>query len=570
MNLSAQSPFVSGPVPRNSLSPTRGPDAQYSGLLECPLTTRITKDVDSGYDVVGHGHCPHQIQTAAECFFAVAKALGVGLTKGARHTIMDAPHQVPGCSVVQNRSSNSLQIGFNTATSNVSCGAQASLVSGLTDSLVSVHVSNDVGASVTTITLTGPASVWWGVGFGQPVMKGSWAVIVEGNGTITERLLGNHIVGPPLPPSVTLKSSEVTAGNRTVILTRPMDGAHFSFGAAGAVFPIINAIGAGPALAYHSRKTAATLVLLPETTATTAAPAAAGACVCARQPLPFGSGKGSFVYTPVKGDPGERGRATKLGFSNRCAPQPRGDLLQQRNPTCDVRYYTGGQSACHHMFSLLDADQKIPWPEQPINYTLKWRFWYQHYDPSYHSTVQMSHLGKGTDWSIGSGPCFNGIGAEYDVPQCTEGMEGCSRSIAPWVGTWVHTITGVLRIGEDRARPLAEFSATHGRVYPVAAHLHCHAPTCLSMAIYVNATGELLCEETAVYGQGVSTGGKFAEPGYIKVPPCLWGSPENGLEKGPDLTDVVLRVVKHTNATYGHHGEMAHGEIYYIDTPKSE
>ena len=37
--------FVSGPVPRNSLAPTSGQDAIYSGLLECPVTTRIQKVV---------------------------------------------------------------------------------------------------------------------------------------------------------------------------------------------------------------------------------------------------------------------------------------------------------------------------------------------------------------------------------------------------------------------------------------------------------------------------------------------------------------------------------------------
>jgi hypothetical protein len=30
-------------VPKNSLAPTAGPDSIYSGLLECPLTTRIKK-----------------------------------------------------------------------------------------------------------------------------------------------------------------------------------------------------------------------------------------------------------------------------------------------------------------------------------------------------------------------------------------------------------------------------------------------------------------------------------------------------------------------------------------------
>ena len=34
-------------------------------------------------------------------------------------------------------------------------------------------------------------------------------------------------------------------------------------------------------------------------------------------------------------------------------------MLVMQNPTCDVRAYVGGQSACHHMFSLLDADQEL-------------------------------------------------------------------------------------------------------------------------------------------------------------------------------------------------------------------
>ena len=44
-----------GPVPRSSLSPTTGQDALYSGLLECPLTTRITKDIEANYDVLATG-----------------------------------------------------------------------------------------------------------------------------------------------------------------------------------------------------------------------------------------------------------------------------------------------------------------------------------------------------------------------------------------------------------------------------------------------------------------------------------------------------------------------------------
>lgn len=66
----------------------------------------------------------------------------------------------------------------------------------------------------------------------------------------------------------------------------------------------------------------------------------------------------------------------------------------------------------------------------------------------------------------------------------------------------------------------------------VAAHYHCHAPTCLSMEIWTNSTGELrcevgggctggelLCREEPYYGQGANMGpatgdsDRFDEPG---------------------------------------------------------
>jgi hypothetical protein len=114
-----------------------------------------------------------------------------------------------------------------------------------------------------------------------------------------------------------------------------------------------------------------------------------------------------------------------------------------------------------------------------------------------------------------------------------------------------------------------QFDPTRREILPVVAHLHCHAPTCLSMAVYNNHTGKLLCRCEASYGRGVAVDSKFGEPGYISVPPCLWGSTADGLEAPFDISNITLRVVKRANATYGHHGEMAHGEIYYVDTPRT-
>lgn len=96
MNLTG-SKFVQGPVPRNSLSPPTGsPDSLYSGvfscqrsmvwqlliqfanpfagLLECPLTTRIRKDIAASYSAKAAAcDADAVISTSAECFEASTK-----------------------------------------------------------------------------------------------------------------------------------------------------------------------------------------------------------------------------------------------------------------------------------------------------------------------------------------------------------------------------------------------------------------------------------------------------------------------------------------------------------------
>ena len=44
----------------------------------------------------------------------------------------------------------------------------------------------------------------------------------------------------------------------------------------------------------------------------------------------------------------------------------------------------GGLQVCKHMWSLLDADQEVPWQDQPLRYYQKYRFYYQEYKPEYH------------------------------------------------------------------------------------------------------------------------------------------------------------------------------------------
>ena len=307
---------------------------------------------------------------------------------------------------------------------------------------------------------------------------------------VSERKLQDQSPGTELGTSITVISTSVTNGRRTVVTTRALKGVskdYYSFNAStSSKIDLINAVGSTPALSYHKAKvrfaptrpnTYSAFRLCPhclECASTTPAhlrllsnsrerPAnlphhqgptsisvlpivlngvdAAGTCVCNGAIVPFGSALGKLTYYPNTTQAGENGTVGSISFPNKCFP----DLLWQKNPTCDLRTYVGGQSACHHMWSLLDADQEIPWVDTPLEYHMKFRFYVQPYNASYHTLVN-EHT-----WGIASP-------VEYDVPKCDTGVLGCRKD--PKSGRWIHTING----------------SYTGNGHLSAAHFHCHAP----------------------------------------------------------------------------------------------
>lgn len=356
-----------------------------------------------------------------------------------------------------------------------------------------------------------------------------YAIIVDGSGKVQERKLADHAEGIVLAPSLRIMSNTVDGDIRTVVLTRPFVGAtkdHYTFSTKELSLAFINAVGSGPTFAIHKASTAATLNLWPDR----------NACVCLQLAAPFGQGSGFFKYL-------ETGET--VGFPpNRCGFQQNKDLLAQRNPSCDLRTYKGGLSTCHHGWKLLDADQEIPWQDQPLEYYKKLRIYFQEYKPDFHKQLFRR------DWGI----ACDGAHAEYDVPQCAPGTSPaeCTHTIS---GTWMPV------------------PASQKDMYLVAIHHHCHAPTCLRAEMWNNDTGKLICRQEPIYGGTHKIDlPTYDEPGYIATPPCLWGSPEDGLEPPPLISGVKIKVIFVTNSTYGHHGEMAlpqismaHGPFHFSD-----
>ena len=327
--------FVPGPLPRASLAPTDSP--RYSSLLECPLTTRITKVIDGGYVAQSQGVCGEPVLTFQECYAAAAATVAGGRRPFVNRTASD-PTQPPGCSATIDTGANgTVRILFNElATATTGCAAAATTVAGEISSLVDVAIALDATTQTATLELRGPANVWFGAAFGAHAMADApWTVVVDGGGNVTERKLSNHAAGAVLAPSVHVLSSMVQGDVRTVRLSRPLQAASpdlftFSVASADATIPLLTAVGSGVAYAYHKDKAPSALTLLPMT-------GSSGACVCPQQPKPFGEATGKFVYHAVKNQTVDVGSGA-VGFgAHKCADFPATILNEQRNPTCDVR-----------------------------------------------------------------------------------------------------------------------------------------------------------------------------------------------------------------------------------------
>ena len=189
MNISETMPskFVSGPVPKASLAPI---DGEYSGLLECPMTTRISKDIKGAYVLQSNspGCIEEPIVSFEECYTAAATTLNTGNAKQIFQNSTGASSTKPtGCSVTRSNTSKSsfplLSVYFNTlTTSKTSCASNPNYLIG-TASVESVGTTIQISLNKTTdlatITLTGPKEVWFGVGFNAKAMAGKLKCIFK-------------------------------------------------------------------------------------------------------------------------------------------------------------------------------------------------------------------------------------------------------------------------------------------------------------------------------------------------------------------------------------------------------
>jgi hypothetical protein len=218
------------------------------------------------------GQCAEPLD-AAGCFDGAIASLG---TNGVvtNKTVSVSSGLPPGCSAVRlppgTLGIDTFDVTFNSdATSTTSCGMlavpPAAVRGSAGDQLTNVDVAVDTAADLVTITLSGPPVVWFGTGFNATEMRGTYVIIVDGEGNVMERVLGDHVPGVKVDDSVTLVSNTVVGRYRTVVLTRPLTGktaAHYSFSATETTVPIIQAVGSTVGFRQHIRRAQHILLML--------------------------------------------------------------------------------------------------------------------------------------------------------------------------------------------------------------------------------------------------------------------------------------------------------------------
>ena len=381
--------FKPGLLPKSSKAPA---NASYSGLLECPCTTRIHKEINVTYDAQNNGTCHKRVETSAECFRA---AHLVNPNLGNETQIVVDKETIPsGCSILRNKN-GSVAVVFNKRSQGTNCGEGSDHWTGSSNSAtIDVSVFVDLkqlpsNNGIAKITVTGPSSVWFGVAFGAKTFTMSdepYTIIADGNGNVYERKLGNHDGGTKLSPSINILSNRVVDGKRSVLITRSFKGKsndYYTFDPSSeSTISILSASGEGPNFSYHGPKTrgGSSIQLIAS---------GSYSCIC---------------------NSGIKGSINGIPFNRVCRPEPFGDLVRQQNPTCSVQSYQGGLFCCHHQNVLLDADQEQP--DDVFSYHMKFRFYFQPYQdsnlpdkpPSHNNLIRLYYQTEA-------------YAGEYDIPQ---------------------------------------------------------------------------------------------------------------------------------------------------------
>ena len=376
----------------------------------------------------------------------------------------------------------SYQVIFNSATSKQSCGNSSSVALTGTSSLGDgVELGLDHNTATLIITMSGPTGVWFGVGFSAAAMKDQpYAIIVDGTGKVTERKLADHGPGTLLSPSLRIVSSSEKEGVRTIVMSRPVEGAskdHFSFPVTPGDLSLISAVGNTVELSYHKSRAGGKVTLLPSRDQ---------ACVCPPRETHYLTYMDSLTL--------------QFGEYN-CVDRPRSDMAQFGDGTgragpnlaCHMDTYHGGLQCCRHSWLLTDRAQDSLIPRDKVDtYYLKWRYYFQEYSPQSDlapaSHKHLHHWVFLIDEAVNDYEEDNAEYGKASIGKITAKLQAKDMGLED-----THNPT------DDGAPPLA---GNFTQITPLVMTPHCHAPSCIRQELWNADTGEIICNMTAQYGSG--------------------------------------------------------------------
>jgi hypothetical protein len=312
---------------------------------------------------------------------------------------------------------------------------------------------------------------------------------------------------------------------------------HYSFTPGVDTINFITAVGKTPVYAYHAKHGASELSL-----------SAVGSpeCICNQG---------------TSGKLCETGGVNCITFTKNCVKD--GPLVAQKNPTCNSIQYAGGLNCCKSGRILLDVDQvQESLKRDLLRYHVKLRIWFQEYKvspsgtPSHYDLKRFYYQTEAWATEYDIPPAFRGPN-DYAIPGYPEWPVG---KLTPG-----STCTGNCPDGPDcECEHTIAYSWKVSNIRLLYAGGHCHAPSCISLNLYINdtTTGNMtmLCQAKPILGKGNVSHDRFDDKGYIHIPPCLWSDdPSEGLDKSvwlPQDTQLVS-ITKKRNTHVGHYGEMA-------------
>ena len=121
--------------------------------------------------------------------------------------------------------------------------------------LIDDHNDNVDDDDTVEITIKGPNSVWFGVGFGSSTMTNTYAIIASGTNTVTDHILSKQDLCQCFtgvnPSPITVISDTVTNSIRTVVITRPRLDSSYTFPISAGSLSVISALGLQTTISKH-------------------------------------------------------------------------------------------------------------------------------------------------------------------------------------------------------------------------------------------------------------------------------------------------------------------------------